>query len=204
MITLFILLVIAYLVGSIPTGFLFCRYFFNLDITKHGSGNIGASNVARVLGKKYFLIIFLIDAFKAWVVVSGGMFLCSIAACSLAATHVGYLLAFAVLIGNAYSVFLNFGGGKGVASTVGIIAALLPQLFVVCFMGCWLLMWVITKQPFIASLMALCIVMVGNYYWPTDVSMMFLGAVWLWVVMRHCSNLRAWYTLQVRLLANTR
>jgi glycerol-3-phosphate acyltransferase PlsY len=198
MILLLILVIIAYLVGSIPTGFLFCRYFFNLDITQHGSGNIGATNVARVLGKRYFLLVFFIDAIKAWAVIYAGMLLCGATVSSIVVIHVGYVLACALLVGNAYSVFLGFSGGKGVASTVGIIAALLPIPFVICFMGCWAFVLVITKQPFVASLAALFVMMVSSYYLLSGMSTTFFFAIWVWVAMRHFPNLRAWYTLQIR------
>ena len=60
-------LISAYLVGSIPTGYLFAKYFFDCDITQEGSGNIGATNIGRVLGRrKYFFLIFFLDSFKAY------------------------------------------------------------------------------------------------------------------------------------------
>ena len=64
---LFISCLISYLVGSVPTGYWFAKHFFNIDITERGSGNIGATNIGRVFGKKYFALIFLIDFLKAFI-----------------------------------------------------------------------------------------------------------------------------------------
>ena len=66
---------IAYLVGAVPTGYWLCKALFGADITQQGSGNIGASNVGRTYGKRYFVLIFLLDAFKAYVVLAGAYFL---------------------------------------------------------------------------------------------------------------------------------
>ena len=181
----FLLLILclgAYLVGALPTGYLLCKYLWGVDITQHGSGNIGASNVARVLGRRYFLIIFLLDAAKAYVAVTVGQLL---------VPDTGYMLAAAVLLGNAYSVFLGFRGGKGVASSVGIMAAILTWPLVVCFMVLWCIVLGLTRQPFIASLGALSGLFVGNLLFGCPTSTLFLFILGAWLVFRHAANLRA-------------
>ncbi len=120
---------IAYLVGSIPTGYLLAKWYGIQDIRSHGSGNIGATNVARVLGKQFFVIVLLLDFAKAYVV------LCAVQS---VIPDLLVLPAIALLIGNAYSVFLHFTGGKGAATSLGIIAVcnawLIAYIAVVWFM----------------------------------------------------------------------
>jgi acyl phosphate:glycerol-3-phosphate acyltransferase len=133
----------AYLVGSIPTGYLIARWAGIADIRKHGSGNIGATNVARALGVHFFFIVFFIDALKAY--------------CYLRSMQgmtpdffMHDLIAIALLLGNIFSCFLEFRGGKGVATSIGIGAALMPTLLCYVF-GIWLAILAITKTVGIAS-----------------------------------------------------
>ena len=110
--------IISYLIGSIPCGVLLAR-MQNLNIREHGSGNIGATNVARVLGKKAGLLTLLGDAIKGLIVVFG--------AGALYKTPM--LIAVAglmVFLGHLYSVFLKFKGGKGVATSLGLFSYVMP------------------------------------------------------------------------------
>lgn len=113
--------VIAYLIGSIPTGYLIVKAKTGKDIRTVGSGSTGATNVKRVLGKNYFFLVMFLDALKgALPVVLAKIF-------ATAATAVGLIpviAAVAVIIGHSKSVFLQFKGGKSVASGVGTIIAL--------------------------------------------------------------------------------
>ena len=98
---------LAYLIGAIPTGYLIARLKGVRDIRQHGSGNIGATNVSRLLGIHYFFIIFFLDAGKAF------LFMNTIKPYF----PIDYLYFFAgiLLLGNTCSLFLRFRGGKGVA-----------------------------------------------------------------------------------------
>lgn len=121
MIELVIIALLAYLIGSIPTGYIVVKLIKNEDIRTHGSGSTGATNVKRVLGKKWFFAVLLLDAFKGALPV-------------ILARYYGteysdwglppVLAALFVLIGHSKSVFLGFKGGKSVASGVGTIIAL--------------------------------------------------------------------------------
>ena len=112
---------IAYLIGSIPTGYLIVKSKTGEDIRTIGSGSTGATNVKRVLGKKWFFIVLLLDAFKgALPVILASLFV-------KAGTGIGLapvIAAIAVIIGHSKPLFLNFHGGKSVASGVGTILAL--------------------------------------------------------------------------------
>ena len=112
---------IAYIIGSIPTGYLIVKSKTGDDIRKIGSGSTGATNVKRVLGKKWFFITLLLDAFKGVLpVVLAKLFVTAGASIGLAPV----IAAVAVIIGHSKSCFLNFQGGKSVASGVGTILAL--------------------------------------------------------------------------------
>ena len=117
----FIAIVLAYIIGSIPTGYLIVKAKTGQDIRTIGSGSTGATNVKRVLGKKWFFTVMVLDAIKG----AAPVFLAKIFA--TAATSYGLipvLAAVAVIIGHSKSCFLQFKGGKSVASGVGTIIAL--------------------------------------------------------------------------------
>ena len=133
----------AYTIGSIPTGYLIAQWAGIGDIRKHGSGNIGATNVARMLGIHFFFLVFFIDMIKAY-----GYLRCIQSITPDAGMHSA--VAIALLLGNIFSVFLGFRGGKGVATSVGIGAALMPMLCLYVS-GVWLIVFAITKTVGIAS-----------------------------------------------------
>ncbi len=111
----------AYLIGSIPTGYLIVKAKTGKDIRTVGSGSTGATNVKRVLGKNYFFLVMLLDALKgALPVVLAKIFISTGASIGIAPV----ISAVAVIIGHSKSIFLGFKGGKSVASGVGTILAL--------------------------------------------------------------------------------
>lgn len=115
-----LLLIAAYVVGSIPTGFIIARLCGIDDIRNHGSGNIGATNVARLLGWPFFLLVFFLDTMRAYAFLDVASNYCT-------DMHVIYLCAVALILGNTKSLFLEFSGGKGVATGFGIVAFLFPS-----------------------------------------------------------------------------
>ena len=109
----------AYLVGSIPFGFLIARIFRGIDIRTVGSGNIGATNVGRVLGFRFFVVVFLLDFLKGYLPTR---FLPG-----LLGPHspdLPVLVAVATILGHNFPIFLGFRGGKGVATSLGAVWAL--------------------------------------------------------------------------------
>lgn len=114
-------IILAYIIGSIPTGYLIVKSKTGDDIRTIGSGSTGATNVKRVLGKKWFFIVLLLDAFKgALPVILAKIFVNAGASIGLAPV----LASIAVIFGHSKSCFLGFKGGKSVASGVGTILAL--------------------------------------------------------------------------------
>ena len=185
----FVFLIFAYLVGSIPTGYLFCKYVIGINVTQHGSGNIGATNVARTTGKKkLFLLILSIDALKAYLVLLAGQ------AVNLS-QNLLLITAVTLLIGNAYSVFLKFKGGKGVATSLGILVFFLPVWLIIAAAITWLLILLITAHVFIASLITPWVVLILMFLTPKSTmhAFVFLIFLSLWSLFRHKSNLNSFY-----------
>ena len=154
MLVLVLNLCLSYLVGSIPTGYWVAHYVFHIDITQHGSGNIGATNVARVLkSKKYFLLIFFLDCSKAYFALWGCQMLATYLDAPFSTFHLS-VLSSALLIGNAYSIFLRFKGGKGVSTSVGILLYILP-LFAGIFFAFAMPIYLCVKRVDVAALIAM-------------------------------------------------
>ena len=118
LIEIFILCLLAYLCGSIPFGVLLAKTQ-NMDIREHGSGNIGATNVARTMGKKAGLITLAGDVLK-------GLLVIFIASQWFEKTMIIALAGLAVFLGHLYSIFLKFKGGKGVATGLGVLSFAMP------------------------------------------------------------------------------
>lgn len=179
------LVFVAYLIGAIPTGYLFARFFHGIDIRTKGSGNIGATNVARVLGVYYFIVIFLTDAGKAC------LFLIGLQSLSVVQPVLLLACASALLVGNAYSCFLRFDGGKGVATSVGVLCAIAPYSVLGIFAATWVLVLLCSRWAAFASVTAM--LSASIYYWIfygslVDPCSYFLGFLIVWFFIRHQRN----------------
>ena len=143
----------AYIIGSIPTGYIIVRAFTGQDIRTIGSGSTGATNVKRVMGKKWFFIVMLLDALKgALPVVLTALFATALA-------HLGVLpvlAAVCAILGHSKSVFLNFTGGKSVASGVGTLMALNWQAGLIIAAVWGIVTWV-SKYVSLGSIVALAL-----------------------------------------------
>ena len=143
---LIIFLVIAYFMGSIPTGVIIGKKFKGIDIREHGSKNTGATNAYRVLGKKYGIIVLLADAFKGWFPV----FLATMF--NLVGWQV-ILVGILTILGHTLSPFLKFKGGKGVATSLGVFLYLVPNI-VLILVVVFMLIAFSTKYVSLASVSA--------------------------------------------------
>ena len=153
MLQIAIAIVMGYLIGSIPTGYLIVKAKTGQDIRKVGPGSTGASNVKRVLGKKWFFIVMLLDAIKgALPVVLAILFLHAYSQYGLTPVAA----AVAVLLGHSKSVFLGFTGGKSVASGVGTILALNPLVGLIVAVIWGIITWV-SKYVSLGSIIALAV-----------------------------------------------
>lgn len=115
------MVIIGYLFGSFPFGLIVAKALGNIDPREHGSGNIGATNVARLLGARAGFYVLFLDLIKSFIPVSISIFLFS------RETWIPYLVAFAAVSGHSYSIFLKFRGGKGMSAGLGAILPLFPD-----------------------------------------------------------------------------
>lgn len=146
-----IVAVCSYLLGSIPSGYIAGR-IAGVDIREQGSGNIGATNVLRILGKKYGYLVFFCDAFKGFFAVR----LAVLVADQYGTTHqyadwFGILAALMCVLGHTFPVWLKFRGGKGVATSAGVMLGLAPIATVVAVFV-WIIMFETTRYVSVASI----------------------------------------------------
>lgn len=151
---------IAYLIGSFPSGYLAGRAH-GLDLRKEGSGNIGATNALRVLGKKTGYLVFAVDIFKGWLAVIVA-FLIGAFAAPAQTVPFGVLGAISCVIGHMFPVWLGFQGGKGIATSGGIMLALFPIQVFGLGLAAWLLLFFTTRYVSVASLAAAVALPVGS------------------------------------------
>ncbi len=195
--TLFAVL-LAYTIGSIPFGYLIARWVQGIDIRQHGSGNIGASNVGRVLGVKWGLLALVLDFIKAllptwllpWLLVQDPGW----------SGHASIACGVAAIIGHMYPCWLWLRGGKGVASALGVVAYLAPTstaiafaVFVVTIL-CWRIISVSSMLASIAFGVAHVVLNQDHLWTPAGWSLtLFSLAIPTLIVARHRSNIvRLW------------
>jgi glycerol-3-phosphate acyltransferase PlsY len=125
---------LSYLVGAIPFGFLVARQLKGIDIRSVGSGNIGATNVGRLLGFRFFLLVFALDLLKGLIPPLGFPLALRSLGVPLSA-DLPVLIGLAAILGHNFPVYLGFKGGKGVATSLGVLLALDPLACVVAAVG---------------------------------------------------------------------
>ena len=179
--------VIAYLIGSIPTGYLIVKAKTGKDIRTVGSGSTGATNVKRVLGKNYFFLVMFLDALKgALPVILATQFISAGASLGLAPV----IAAVAVIIGHSKSAFLQFKGGKSVASGVGTILALNWIVGLVVAVV-WGVITYTTKYVSVGSIIALAVSPLVMYFLGAPIAYICycaLGAIY--IIYLHRENIK--------------
>ena len=144
-------ILLAYLIGSIPTAVWVGKLFYKVDVRQHGSGNAGATNVIRVLGYKAGIPVMLFDVFKGWFAVQ----LVNILPYRLLSpdqnTYFMIALAVAVFLGHVFPVFAGFKGGKGVGTLAGVGIALYP-FALLTVLGIFIIVLVITRYVSLSSI----------------------------------------------------
>lgn len=176
-------IILAYIIGSIPSGYIIARMHGIDDIRLHGSGNIGATNVARILGTKFFFVVFAADFLKAYLFISAMQFFCM--------AQISIMLAgLALIFGNGASIFLQWRGGKAVATSCGVLSAINPLLVIAVFIP-WLLGLWATKRVGIASGIAYCVLPLFAAF-AHNASLLVPCAllISLWGIFLHRSNIR--------------
>jgi glycerol-3-phosphate acyltransferase PlsY len=145
--------VVSYLLGSVPAGYL-AGLIAGVDIRTLGSGNIGATNVTRVLGKAYGYPVFVIDFLKGFAAVEISILIGRLAQPSAAPIELfGIIGAVASVIGHSFPIWLKFKGGKGVATSAGALFGLMP-LAALAGVVVWIAMFKLTRYVSVASITA--------------------------------------------------
>lgn len=187
----------SYLFGSIPFGYILVRVFQGIDVRSIGSGNIGATNVARTGGKGLAITTLVLDAFKGWLPVFLVLTLHGIPASGPEQLHTfATLAALAAVVGHMFPVWLGFKGGKGVATGLGVFLALAPKAVLIVL----LLFFVVvaaTRYVSLGSILAAATFPValwwlkGNLFPAPALAM--CAATALLVIVRHHQNIgRLW------------
>src|SRR5262249_26673795 len=153
MVALFAVLVGSYLLGSVPFGYLAGR-IAGIDIQKVGSGNVGATNVVRVLGKRYGYPVFALDVSKGFVAVMISMLMAPGRPPEWSSPEIfGILAAVSSVLGHLYPPWLKFKGGKGVATSAGALLALAPVATLIG-VAIWIVVFWLTRYVSLASIAA--------------------------------------------------
>jgi glycerol-3-phosphate acyltransferase PlsY len=186
--------VIGYLFGSIPFGYLAGRAN-GIDIREHGSHNIGATNILRVIGKRWGFAVFFADAFKGFAAVRIALLMVPTSGGEIRYPEFYAILAAAACVtGHSFPIWLRFRGGKGVATSAGAIFGIMPIAAITIFLV-WLLVFQITRYVSLASVIAACALpfVVAVLIWlklTQGVALFYLSVVMTAIVVwRHRSNL---------------
>ncbi|MEA1973478.1 MAG: glycerol-3-phosphate 1-O-acyltransferase PlsY [Candidatus Cloacimonadota bacterium] len=188
------ILLASYLIGSIPTSFIFGKLVKGIDIRDFGSGNVGATNALRVLGTKIGIITLIIDIAKGFITVFLGKIVLEKFGISNNIELLTISIAFAAIIGHIFTIYLKFKGGKGVATSAGVFIALtpIPILFALII---FLVTVVITRYVSLGSILgAISLFIVEliiniqmgfsqKYY------LAFVSLVALFIVIKHKANI---------------
>src|SRR6266576_406313 len=152
---------VSYLLGSIPAGY-FAGRIAGIDIRHAGSGNIGATNVTRVLGKRYGYPVFIVDFLKGLVAVSMSILIEKRAQPISVPTELfGIVAAISCVIGHSFPVWLSFKGGKGVATSMGALFGLMPFVALIG-VAVWVITFEMTRYVSVASMIAVLTVPISS------------------------------------------
>ncbi|MDI9477994.1 MAG: glycerol-3-phosphate 1-O-acyltransferase PlsY [Bacillota bacterium] len=185
MLNFLIVILISYLLGAIPFAYIMTRLLTGKDVREYGSGNVGATNAGRLLGFKYGFLVALLDVLKAILAVS-------IARSLLSPELARYYLLIAasfVIIGHNWSVFLRFMGGKGVATTCGVIFTLFPLGFIIFFI-IWLIVLLLSRYVSLASIISGACLPLIIYFLKGDIYDLIFALIFaLLIILRHRTNI---------------
>ncbi|HHT9131669.1 MAG TPA: glycerol-3-phosphate 1-O-acyltransferase PlsY [Candidatus Tripitaka californicus] len=193
----------SYLVGSIPFAYLVARWAGGIDITQYGSGNVGATNVARAMGWRYGSVVFLMDMLKGLMpVYLASSYVGAVAGPLPTAVYpLAILCGLGAILGHVFPVYLRFQGGKAAATSFGVLIWLAPKALLIAF-ATWGVTVLITRYVSLGSIMgavSFCVVMVTLYHEPFGQGLyltLFSFIIAALVILRHKENIS-------RLLAGT-
>lgn len=174
--------VLGYLIGNIASSYFAGKLLKNIDIREHGSGNAGATNTFRVLGFKAGVIVFICDVIKG--------ILAALIGGWLTGSEIGAIVAGgAAVVGHNWPVFLGFKGGKGIATTFGLLIAVFPIISIILFILCVSIIW-ITRYVSLASISAAILFPILLAAFRKPIEILLLGIILsLLALYRHRTNI---------------
>ena len=173
---------VSYLLGSIPNGLILGKAIWGVDLRQHGSKNIGATNAWRTIGKAGGISIFALDFLKGAISAYLGLHL---GGSELA----GVLCGILAIAGHSWSVFLAFKGGKGVATGLGVIAALMPEVTLIVF-AVWFAIVYFTGYVSLGSIVGAALVPILTLFFGLHTEFLILGLIAaVFIIYRHKSNI---------------
>ena len=204
----------SYMIGALPFGFWIAK-MRGIDIREHGSGNIGATNIFRILGPPTGILVFLLDILKGFTPVAVGKVMVELELKFAQPLHLMefgsrhdiistacVLFALSAVIGHNYTFWLGFKGGKGIATSAGVMLAFMPGVFIGALVT-WVLVFITSRYVAIASMMAALIIPLQIYIialvndtYPSVPELVFGIFAAVMAIWRHRSNIK-------RLLAGT-
>lgn len=179
--TIAIMIIIAYLIGSIPTGLIIGKLFYNIDIRQHGSGNLGATNTFRILGKNAGIFVTIFDVLKG-----------TISALFPMMFHQDIhpiIIGVAAVIGHVYPVYLKFKGGKAVATSAGVILGTNPLLFLIIAVIFFTLLFT-TKMVSLTSILTSIANFIGTLFFDDKILMFVSLLIMIVIIVRHQTNIK--------------
>ena len=148
-----LLIILAYLFGSIPTAVWISKYFFDIDIRDYGSGNAGATNTYRVLGSKWGTIVMVVDMLKAIAAVKLAFLIPYSFENDIYLVNMQLGLGLAAVVGHIFPIWADFRGGKGVATLFGMVLGIQPNV-ALCCVGVFILVLYLTRWVSLSSILA--------------------------------------------------
>ena len=188
------LLVASYLLGGIPTSYIFGKIFKHIDIRNFGSGNVGATNALRVLGVKMGVTTLILDIGKGFVAV----YLSKLMMQKYEIGNMELILIFvgmAAITGHIFSIYLGFKGGKGVATSAGVFLALIPMAFGIAF-AIFFIVVALSKYVSLGSILAAVTLVAGELIinfkngFSQKGYLVFTIIIALFIIIKHKSNIK--------------
>ena len=192
-------IIASYLIGSIPTAYIFGRLIKGIDIRKHGSGNVGATNALRVLGKKVGITVLILDILKGFITV---VFLGNFISGNipfLSGEEVRLILGISCICGHNWTIFLNFQGGKGIATTLGVLLGLafkigalkiILGILAIIWLAVFLILGIVSiASVFTAIALPVLVILFGQ----TRILICASVLLCIFVIIRHKSNLKRFF-----------
>ena len=181
-----LIIIIVYLIGSIPFAYILPKILGLGDIRNIGSGNIGATNVLRTGNKKIALVVLILDFLKGLIPL---IILKNYLVNNENGVDIYYIISLFAIIGHIFPIWLKFKGGKGVATYIGYIFAL-NYIYGLIFIFSWMLIALITKYSSLSSIISLLILPIIIYYFHYDsINLLILLSIGLLIISKHYSNI---------------